>query len=62
MLNSTTHSDAQRYALKGHQVDAEEWLPITEECRSGLSSLAIGLIGALLAAGVLFVASILLAS
>lgn len=61
MLNSTTGSDAQRYALTSYRADAEERLPITEECRTGLSNLAVGLVGAMLVAAVLLVAYLLFA-
>ncbi|BCX05253.1 MAG: hypothetical protein KatS3mg053_3191 [Candidatus Roseilinea sp.] len=61
MLNSTTGSDVERYALTSYRASTEERLPITEECRAGLSNLAIGLAGALLVAAVLFVAYLLLA-
>lgn len=60
MLNSTTHSNAQRYALSTHAVEVEERLPITEDAKNGLSSLAIGLIGALAVAIVLLVAHLVL--
>jgi hypothetical protein len=61
MLNSTTHSEAQRHALGTRVASSEERLPVTDECRSGLSNLAIGLVGALVIAAALLLAHFLLA-
>lgn len=61
MLNTTTHTNAQRYALSSRAAEVEERLPISEDAKNGLNSLAMGLIGSMIVAGALLLARLFVA-
>lgn len=55
MLNSPAQSDIQRFTMANNAVVAEEKLPISDDAGYNLTSLVIGVAGAVLIAGAILI-------
>lgn len=58
MLNSPAQTDIQRFTM-AHNAVVEEKLPISEDAHNSISSVVIGLAGAVLVAGAILVLRLL---
>ena len=59
MLNSPAQSDIQRFTMANNAIVVEEKLPISEDAEFNLTSIVIGVAGAVLIAGAILVLRLL---